>query len=82
MDKTSKNLLKKQMTKKELKKHFAAQRVVSGKNTGTITMKSAKDFSRSKAKAAIRKLGNDDCQAFFIQKKSQHGSFICRYYIN
>ena len=66
MDKTSKNLLKKQMTKKELKKHFAAQRVVSGKNTGTITMKSAKDFSRSKAKAAIRKLGNDNYPASFF----------------
>ena len=71
MDKTSKNLLKKQMTKKELKRHFAAQRVVSVKNTGTITMKSAKDFSRSKAKAAIRKLGDDDCQAsFFLYENS------------
>ena len=45
-----KAMLKKQMTKKELKKYYSSQRsrVSMGMNTGTRTMKSQKDYRRVK----------------------------------
>lgn len=38
--------LKKTRTKKEVRAFYAQSRVVSGKNTGTITHKSPKDYKR------------------------------------
>lgn len=38
--------LKKTRTKKEIKAYYAQSRVMNGKNTGTITHKSPRDYSR------------------------------------
>lgn len=51
-------LLMRTMTKKQFKEHQKAQRSVVGQmmNTGTRTMKSAKDYTRSKNKVDLRKV--------------------------
>ena len=54
MDKTSKQLLQKQLTKKELRNHYLQQRVTSCKNTGTITMRSSNDYDRKREKTRLR----------------------------
>lgn len=48
------NIRKKEMTKKAWKELQKISRGVSGFNTGTRTMKSAKDYNRQKAKKEVR----------------------------
>ena len=51
-------LLKRTMTKKEFQNYQKSQRsvVTIGMNTGTRTMKSEKDYNRSKNKVDLRKV--------------------------
>lgn len=52
----NKNDLKKLYTKKQLKQYYSANRskVSLGMNTGSVTMRSNKDYNRQKMKNEIR----------------------------
>ena len=55
-EKEAKELLKKGMTKKALRKRHSAQRVSVGMNTGTRTHKTAKDYDRQRTKQETKRM--------------------------
>ena len=55
--KSEKSLIKKSMTKKQLKEYYSSQRSTfsSGMNLGGKVMRSPKDYNRQEAKREIRR---------------------------
>lgn len=71
LNKESKKLMQKQMTKKELREYFAKQRVTAGKPTGTIVMQTEKVYSRKRNKEKLKKeLARDNAGSFFSYSSS------------
>ena len=60
------DLLKKKMTKKQLKEYYSRDRSIvgQGRNLGSRYMAGPKDYRRNKNKQSLRKAFKDECFLF------------------